>query len=259
MSEDQNPSPPESLPPANTAPPHPLQDTRAEAKGENAFLNLVFNIVIPIAILNKGTEPLGPLKALLVALAFPIFYGIYDLLRRKKVNAFSIVGLLNVSLTGGLALSGLGGTWFAIKEAVFPLVIGLFVAGSGFTKRPLIQTLVVNPQSMKWDLIESRLQELGREDEFLTLLRRSTWLLAGSFLVSAILNFVLAQRVFLPIDPTLPDLEHAKVLNEQIAQMTGLSFMVIMVPSMVMLIGIMTYLFRGMTKTTGLSLQDMMK
>jgi len=228
-------------------------------KQENPFLNLAFNILIPIFILNKGSEPLGPGLALVVALLFPICYGVYDLILRRKINAFSIVGLLNILLTGGLALSGLGGIWFSIKEAVFPLIVGIFVAGSAFTKKPLIQTLVVNPQAMKWDLVQQKLIELGKENEFKLLLQRSTLLLAVSFLVSAVLNFVLANRIFLPISMDLAEPERARVLNEQIAEMTGYSFVVIMIPSMIMLIGIMLYLFRGMTKTTGLQLQDIVK
>jgi hypothetical protein len=229
------------------------------AKNENAFLNLLFNIVLPIFILNKGMNYLTPVQALALALLFPIGYGLYDLAQRKKVNLFSIVGLINVSLTGGLAVSGLGGFWFAVKEAVFPLLIGVFVAGSALTKKPLIQTLVINPQAMKWELIEAKLHELGREHDFMSLLRKSTWLLAGSFFVSAILNFVLAQKIFLPIDSSIPELERATILNQQIAEMTGTSFVVIMIPSMAMLIGIMFYLFRGMSKATGLTLQEMIR
>lgn len=229
------------------------------AKNENAFLNLLFNIVLPIFILNKGMNYLTPVQALALALLFPIGYGLYDLAQRKKVNLFSIVGLMNVSLTGGLAVSGLGGFWFAVKEAVFPLLIGVFVAGSALTKKPLIQTLVINPHAMKWELIEAKLHQLGREHDFMSLLRKSTWLLAGSFFVSAILNFVLAQKIFLPIDSSIPELERATILNQQIAEMTGTSFVVIMIPSMAMLIGIMFYLFRGMSKATGLTLQEMIR
>lgn len=238
----------------------PSAVTAKPNKQENPFLNLAFNILLPIFVLNKGTEFLGGAgQALIVALLFPISYGVYDLIQRRKVNAFSIVGMLNVLLTGGLALSGRGGIWFSIKEAIFPLVIGVFVAGSAFSKKPLIKTLVVNPQAMRWDLVEQKLKELGKELEFDTLIKRATLLLSGSFLVSAILNFGLAERIFLPIGMDLPEADRARILNEQIAEMTGYSFIVIMIPSMVMLIGILFYLFRGMTKTTGLKLEEIMK
>lgn len=230
-----------------------------KVKNENAFLNILFNVIIPVVILNKGSDHLGAVNALFLALFFPVSYGVYDLWKRRKVNALSILGLLNVSVTGGLAIYGIEGIWFAVKEAVFPLIIAAFVAGSAFTRKPFIQTLIMNPQTMKLDLIEDRLRETGRELDFLQLLQRATWLLSLSFLVSAILNFWLAQRIFTPLDPLFNEAERARVLNEQIGQMTGLSFVVIMIPSMIMLIGIMAYLFRGMTRTTGLSLQDLIR
>ena len=118
--------------------------TKEPAK-ENAFLNLIFNIALPVFILNKLSKTIGPLNALILALAFPLAYGAYDLIKRKKVNAFSILGLLNVSLTGGLALMGLNGFWFAVKEAAFPALVGCFVLGSAFTKKPFIETLFLNP------------------------------------------------------------------------------------------------------------------
>lgn len=226
---------------------------------ENAFLNLVFNIVLPVFILNKASDKIGALYALLIALAFPISYGIYDVVKRRKVNFFSVLGLLNVGITGGLALSGLGGIWFAIKEAAFPAMIGLFVAGSAFTDKPFIRTLVLNPQAMNWALVDEKLKSLQRESEFLKLLKTATFLLSGSFAVSAILNFWLAIRIFVPLDPSLAPEQRSILLNEQIAQMTSLGMGVIFVPSVLILMGILFYLFRGITKTTGLSLQEILK
>lgn len=228
-------------------------------KKDNPIVNVLFNIAIPVFILNKGSNHLGPGLALVVALAFPLIYGGYDLYSRRKVNFFSILGLANVTITGGLALLQLGGMWFAVKEAAFPLLIGAFVAGSAMTSKPFIQTLIVNPTTIHWDKVEAKLKELGRESDFLYLLKRTTWLLAASFLVSATINFVLAIRIFLPIDGALTEVEKATVLNEQIAHMTVVAFAVTFVPSMLILGGILFYLFRGMTKTTGLSLEEIMK
>lgn len=232
---------------------------KVNPKTENAFLNLAFNIVIPVVILNKGSAAWGALPALLLALFFPISYGLFDILRRKKINFFSILGLLNVGVTGGLALSGLGGIWFAVKEAAFPALIGLFVAGSAFTEKPFIRTLVLNPQAMNWPLVDEKLKSLRRESEFLSLLKSATFLLSGSFAISAFLNFWLAVRIFVPLDPSLTAEQKSVHLNEQIAQMTSVSMGVIFIPSVIILMGIMFYLFRGITKTTGLSLQEILK
>ncbi|QDK38067.1 VC0807 family protein [Bdellovibrio sp. NC01] len=228
-------------------------------KPENSWLNLIFNIVLPVLILNKLTKYLGPLAALLLALAFPLCYGAYDLAKRKKVNAFSALGLLNVSLTGGLALMGIHGFWFAVKEAAFPALVGLFVFGSAFTKKPFIEAIFLNPGVMKVDLLEERLQQNGKQVEFHAHLKKATMWLSLSFVFSAVCNFVLAERIFLNIDKALSPEAQSVILNEQIAKMTTWSMAIIMVPSMIFLLGIFWYLMRGVKQYSGLTTDDLMK
>ncbi|PWU22016.1 MAG: hypothetical protein C5B49_01695 [Bdellovibrio sp.] len=236
-------------------------ESQAEASrhAENPLWNLLFNIVVPVFVLHKGTKWVGPAPALALALFFPLSFGTLDLWRKKKVNFFSLLGLLNVSVTGGLALSGLGGIWFCFKEAAFPLFIGFFVAGSAWTDRPFIQTLIVNPQTMHWDMVDAKLKETGKEAEFMRLLQRATWLLSGSFLFSAITNFILARGIFLPLDDNLGQVEKAAVLNDQIAHMTSMAFAVTFLPSLVILAGILYYLLRGMSQATGMKLEEILK
>jgi len=52
-----------------------------------------------------------------VALLFPIGYGIWDWSKEKKINIFSALGLISVLLTGGIGLFELPTQWVAIKEA----------------------------------------------------------------------------------------------------------------------------------------------
>lgn len=231
--------------------------TKETPQKENAFLNLIFNILLPVLILNRLSKFIGPLNALILALAFPLAYGAYDLIKRKKMNAFSVLGLLNVLLTGGLAVLGLSGFWFAVKEAAFPALVGIFVLGSAFTKRPFIETLFLNPAMMKLDLLEQRLQEHGKQQEFHLHLKNATIWLSLSFAFSALLNFILARRIFTHIDPTLSAEAQSLALNDQIAQMTTWSMAVIMVPSMIFLMGVFWYLMRGIKKHAGISMEEL--
>lgn len=225
---------------------------------ENGFLNLIFNIIIPVLILNKLSKFIGPVNALILALLFPLGYGAYDLFQRKKTNALSVLGLLNVLLTGGLAVIGLGGIWFAIKEAAFPGLIGVFVFGSSFTKRPLIETIFLNPAMMKIDLLEQRLQEHGKQQEFHHHLKNTTRWFSLSFVFSSLANFFLARYIFTDIDPSLSGDAHSLALNEQIAKMTTWSMAIIMVPSMIFLLGVFWYLMRGVKKHAGLSMEELL-
>ena len=95
----------------------------------NPLLDLLISIVIPSIILMKfsGEDHLGTVWGLVVALSFPLFYGLYERITQQKFNIISILGLISVLLTGGIGLLKLDPEWLAIKEAAVPLVIGLIV------------------------------------------------------------------------------------------------------------------------------------
>jgi hypothetical protein len=99
---------------------------------ENLLLNLAFNVAIPSVLLSTMSKPerLGPVWGLVVALAFPIAYGIADFVRRRQANFISIIGFLSILLTGVFALIRLDRFWFAVKEAALPAIIGISVLAS---------------------------------------------------------------------------------------------------------------------------------
>lgn len=218
---------------------------------ENPWLNLIFNIALPVLILNKGGEFVGPVWALVVAILFPLGYGLHDLYKSHKINWISVLGLLNVAFTGGLALSGKTGIWFAVKEAAFPLLIGVFVWASAFGSRPALSFFILNPQAFNIEKMMLTLNTPEKKLQFDELVKLSTQFLSVSFLVSAALNFGLAYKVFTPISPELSDEAQSQILNEQIAQMTQWSFLVILVPSMIILLAIILYFGKRFRAITG--------
>lgn len=232
---------------------------KPKQKPEHGILNLVFNVIVPAVILHKASNRLGPLPALLIALAFPLGFGIYDLWKKKKWNPLSILGFTNVLVTGSLAVLGLGGIWFSIKEAFFPFAIGVFVWFSAKKEKPLIHAFLINHQTMHVDTIDTKLRENQKEKEFVEHLQFSTKLLAGSFFFSAILNFFLAQRIFVQLDANLDATALAVALNQQIGEMTAWSAGVIVVPSTCFLIYILWYLLKGIRELTGLTTEQILK
>lgn len=225
-------------------------------KAENPWLNLIFNIALPVLILNKGGPYIGSVYALILAVFFPLAYGLHDLYRSHKVNWISVLGLLNVLLTGGLALTGMTGLWFAVKEAAFPLLIGIFVWFSSYTAKPALSYFVLNPQAFNIEKMNAQLDTAEKKLEFDHLVRKSTQFLSLSFAVSAALNFGLAARIFSPIDLALDAEAQSQVLNEQIAQMTQMSFVVILVPSLIILLGIILHFSSRFKKITGTPLEE---
>tara|TARA_B100000749_G_scaffold84052_1_gene63910 strand:- start:55242 stop:55988 length:747 start_codon:yes stop_codon:yes gene_type:complete len=236
-----------------------MNQAQIENKKENPLANIGFNIVIPVVLLNQLTDRFGehgPLIALVVALAFPLGYGAYDLIVNKRKNFISVLGIVNILFTGGLALLKVEGFWFAVKEAAFPALIGVGVYFTAYTKKPAVKMMVYNKNVMDVDRVESVLEEKGTRTQFDHHLKKSTYLLAISFFLSAILNFGLASYIFKDIDPNLSSTEAASVLNEQIADMQWMSFIVIALPLTVFMMYILFYVKNGITRYTGLGVED---
>ena len=228
-------------------------------KKENAFLNLGFNILIPIFILNKGDDWFGEYLAphfantavpiLLIALCFPIAYFIYDLILRKKYNFISILGLISVLLTGGIGILEIPTQWFAVKEAAIPSIIGLAVILSLKTPYPLVRSILLNPELMDVPKIDAALLEKNQRPAFEALLKRCTYYLGFSFLISAILNYFLASWIVVSPSGT-------EAYNAEVSKMMLWSWPVIAIPCLLITLYTLWILIKGIQELTGYKLED---
>lgn len=224
---------------------------RRVQKQENALLNMLLNIVIPAIMMMKGKQWFGlsPEISLSIALAFPVLYGIYDFVVRRKFNFLSILGFVSILLTGGIGLLKLSKEWIAIKEAAVPLIIGLAVLISLKTPWPLIRTFLYNEAILNTNKIDSILVEKGKMSIFEKLLVRCTWLVAFSFLLSAALNFGLAKIIVHSETGT-------QAFTEELGRMTALSYPVIALPCTIVMVLALWRLFSGIRHLTGLELEE---
>ena len=228
--------------------------TTPRSKPENLLVNLVCNVGVPTAILTwlSGARWLGPKWGLLVALAFPLGYGLHDFIARRRWNFISIIGFASVLISGGFGLLKVGGFWFAVKDAAIPGVIGLAVLASMRAKAPLVNELLYNPQVIDVERVEAGLMARGTQNAFTGLLRRSTGLLSLSFFVSATLNFFLARYLIRSQPGTA-------AFNGELAKMHLLSWPVIVLPSMAMMMLVLWRLMHGIKALTGLELDDIFR
>jgi len=222
-------------------------------KKNNSLLELLFNIVVPSVILMKltGPEYLGTVIGLIVALSFPVGYAIYDYIKISKLNLFSLLGFVSTLLTGGIALYELDVAWLAIKEAAIPTVIGVTVLISGFLRKPLLAKLLLTALIFKIDTIYEALAKSGNTEVFKQKINRANHLLAATFVFSAVMNYVLAKWIVTSPAGTVE-------FNEQLGEMTLISYPVIAIPSMIMLLGILFYVIKVITKLTGLKFNQML-
>lgn len=188
---------------------------------------------------------------LIIAILFPVSYFIYDYFKRSKYNLFSILGLISVLLTGGIGIFEISTKWFAIKEAAIPTLLGLATIISLKTPWPLVRTLLFNPDIMDVEKVHTALEEHHSVDKFEGLLVKCTYLLAGSFLLSGILNYILAR--ILVVSPA-----GTNEFNAEVSKMMFWSWPVIAIPSMIIMMVALWLLMRGIHQMTGLKLDDVL-
>ena len=252
---------PEQQPSSTSTSENSSTSGKVPPKQENMFLNLGFNLILPIMILNKGERWFGDFVSgffenvavgvMLIAIAFPIAYFIYDYVKRTKFNLLSILGLFSVLLTGMFGVLKLPVEWFPIKEAAFPLVLGLGVVASIFTRNSFFKAFIMNPDICDVDRIDTALKEHNSEAGFAKLITKCNWLMAASFLISSILNYVIADWIV--VSPT-----GTEAFNAEVGKMMGVSWVAIAIPSMGLMIFAMWMLLSGINKLTGLKLDDVL-
>lgn len=228
--------------------------TETAPKRENLLLNLVFNIVIPTLILTKfsGDSQLGPQLGIVVALAFPIVYGVKDYFRLHKINFFSALGVFSVLMTGGMSLLEIDPKYIAIKEAAIPAAFGIATLISLKTKYPLVRIFLFNDMVMKTEVVHQALKQRGAEAAFDRALVVASAMLAGSFFLSSALNYILARIVLVSAPGT-------EAFNAELGKMTALSFPVIALPAMLVMMAALFYLFRQIKLLTQLELEDILR
>ena len=225
-----------------------------KSKPENLWINLICNLVIPTAILSKasGDNLLGPKWGLIVAVAFPLSYGIYDFAVRRRFNFISIVGFASVLISGGFTLLKLDGFWFAVKDAAFPMLIGLAVLASMRAKEPLVHEMLYNPQVIDVEKVDAVLNERNAQGDFKKLIGVASKLLALAMFVSGVLNFLLARYI-------LKSPAGSEAFNAELAKMHWASLAVMVLTSMPMMLYALWRLLKGVEKLTGLGVDDILR
>ena len=247
---------------------------------DHPLANILLNVVIPVVILSflskdpalqeqlhRVPKPwhIGPVKALVVALAFPACYGVWHFLKTRKGNLFSVIGLISVMLSGGLTLylwnkNGTvkphAGFLFGLKEASIPFILGIAILASQRSATPLIRVFLYNDTIFDIPKIEARIASLSAQSAYDSLLRGATRLFASSFFLSSLMNLCLAQWLFRGFNATAIDA--LETYNATIAKVTGWAFAVIGVPIVLFLFLTLRQLLKNLGKLTGFTDEEMM-
>lgn len=224
----------------------------SKGKNENPLLSLLTSIIIPAVILSKfaNEEYLGVVPGFIIAIAFPVGQGLYEIIKTRKPGFISIIGLASIFLTGIIGILQLPTEWLAFKEASVPLLIGMAVVLSLKTRYPLVKKLFFNDSLLDMERIGKILDEKNARGAMEKTLKISTYMIGGSFLLSAVLNFILAKVIVTSPSGT-------EAFNVELGRLTALSYPVIALPSTIVMCVALWYLFAKLKKLTGLEFEEL--
>ena len=229
---------------------------------ENPILSLVFNIFIPVMILKNGEKWLLDYYhyfkldiqsfTFLIALIFPFAYFVYDFINRKNINFISILGFVNVLLTGGIGIFGakygLTRISFILKEGLMPLIIGLFLFFLSKLKKSSFHKIILNEalfnvEKIKTNQTDNQLTSLNK------LITVSGYYFIGGFFISSAIQFILATLI-------VTSNPGESGFNEQVSTMTWVSYLAVLGPTIIVVGKGYFDLINGIEKLTGLSKED---
>lgn len=195
---------------------------------------------------------LGPNYALVAALSLPLLVGIWGFISERKVGFVPALGFISILLTGSIGILKLPKEYIAYKEALIPGLIAIATVVSTYTKYPLVRTFLYNDTFMDTNKVSTTLIERQKTAEFDSMMVKATWMLASSFVLSSVLNFLLAKWIVVSESGT-------DAFNSELGTMNLYSYPVIVVPCMVITMFAMFYVFSNIRKLTGLKMEDLVQ
>jgi intracellular septation protein A len=228
--------------------------TPKKNSSNNIFIDLVACVLIPTLILKKlsGDDMLGPNLALIAALILPLSVGIWGFVKDRKISFVPALGFISILLTGSIGILQLPKEYIAYKEALIPGILAIATVLSTYTKYPLIRTFLYNDAFMDTEKVSQRLRELDKQNEFDSMMVKATWMLASSFILSSVLNYVLAKWIVVSESGT-------DAFNSELGTMNLYSYPVIVVPCMVITMFALFYVMKNIKQLTNYSLEDLVQ
>lgn len=241
---------------------------------QRSLLNIGMSVLAPVLILSKCSEKgesfwqMGTTPALIIALALPIGYGIYNFWETRKYDALNLLGLMGVIFTAIVTIYATTGDgdqirpntpwWFAAKEAFIPLLMATAIMITARSKGSLLRVFLYSDAIFDTVRIEKKSAELNRSNEYEQCLWTASLMTAGSLLFSSALNFGLALYFLLPV-LSLPAADQALAYNYAIKDLTWAGFIVISFPLLLTLFAVLMYLIKRLQSITGLSRDEVMQ
>ncbi|HEY5072621.1 MAG TPA: VC0807 family protein [Caulobacteraceae bacterium] len=110
-------------------------------RGAGIAVEVLINFVAPFLIYDLTKRSLGDVHALIASSGPPIAWSIVEFVRRRRIDALSILVLTGIALSLLAFIGGGGVRFLQLREKLVTGLIGLIFLGSAAIGRPLIYQL----------------------------------------------------------------------------------------------------------------------
>ena len=190
-----------------------LADNIAKARtylrlnGVGIALEALFNFILPLVIYDIAKPHFGDVRALIASSAPPILWALIILVRKRRIDALSMLVLAGIALSLLAFLGGGSARFLLLRERLVTVLIGLVFLGSAAIGKPLIYQLA---RATLMRRSSSELQEFEAMRDNVHFRRAMTIMtlvwgfgLVGEATVSAVLVFNLSTHDYLIAGPIL--------------------------------------------------------
>lgn len=175
--------------------------------GPGFLLEALFNFILPFLVYDLSRRRLGDVGALLASSGPPIGWSMVLLVRKRRVDAVSILVLGGIALSLLAFIGGGSARFLQLRETMVTALIGLIFLGSAAIGRPLVYQLARASLRRRSSSELQSFESLRDNPNF----RRSMTLmtlvwgfgLVGQAGVAAALVFALSIHDFLLLSPVL--------------------------------------------------------
>jgi hypothetical protein len=112
-----------------------------EERGTDIGLEVLFNFLLPFVVYMSCESRLGPARALMAAAVPPLVWVIIEFVRRRRIDALSILVLAGVGLSLLVFVGGGSIRFLQLREKLVTALAGLVFLGSAAIGHPLMYQL----------------------------------------------------------------------------------------------------------------------
>jgi hypothetical protein len=110
-------------------------------RGAGIGLEILFNFLLPFVVYRSCESSLGPVHALMAAAVPPLGWVIIEFVRRRRIDALSILVIAGVGLSLLAYMGGGSIRFLQLREKLVTALVGLAFLGSAAIGRPLMYQL----------------------------------------------------------------------------------------------------------------------